>query len=155
MTSTSDEVGHTLDLDAIEARVNAALEGPWSVDSHALGIWGPSRKGGETKLLDIRGWGYLTGHGHGALALPADEATAIQKAMGEFVAHARTDIPALVAECRSLRNSHDSLVKALEPFANLGVGVGPDDEVDDAPYRILRGAIHNARAALSQAKGGK
>lgn len=38
---------------------------------------------------------------------------------------------------------------ALKPFADLGVGSGPDDEVDAAPYRILRGAIRNARKAVA------
>lgn len=45
------------------------------------------------------------------------------------------------------------LLEALKPFADLGVGLGPDDEVDAAPYRILRGAIRNARAAISKATG--
>lgn len=40
---------------------------------------------------------------------------------------------------------------ALKPFADLGVGEGPDDEPDAAPYRILRGAIRRARAALEGA----
>jgi hypothetical protein len=46
----------------------------------------------------------------------------------------------------------DAMKEALEPFANLGVGEGPDDEYDLAPYRILRGAIRKARAALSLSK---
>jgi len=82
-------------IEAIQARAEKALEGPWSRDVVGLGIWCPSRRGGETKIFDIRGWGYLTGHGHGALGLPSEEATAIQKANGDFVAHARIDIPAL------------------------------------------------------------
>ena len=37
---------------------------------------------------------------------------------------------------------------ALKPFADLGVGSGPDDEADNQPYRILRGAIRRARSIL-------
>lgn len=37
---------------------------------------------------------------------------------------------------------------ALKPFADLGVGSGPDDEHDSQPYRILRGAIRRARSVL-------
>lgn len=45
------------------------------------------------------------------------------------------------------------LVEALKPFADLGVGSGPDDEHDAHSYRILRGAIRKARAALAKAEG--
>jgi len=43
-------------------------------------------------------------------------------------------------------------VEALEPFANLGVSSGPDDEPCHYAYRITRGAIRNARQALSALK---
>lgn len=48
-------------------------------------------------------------------------------------------------------------VEALEPFANLGVSSGPDDEPCHYAYRITRGAIRNARQALAalKAEGGK
>lgn len=48
-------------------------------------------------------------------------------------------------------------VEALEPFANLGVTSGPDDEPCHYAYRITRGAIRNARQALAtlKAEGGK
>lgn len=38
------------------------------------------------------------------------------------------------------------LLKVLKPFADLGVGSGPDHETET--YRIERGAIRNARAAV-------
>lgn len=47
------------------------------------------------------------------------------------------------------------LIAALKPFANLGVGDGPDYEHDSAPYRLTRGSIRNARAALSMATSAK
>lgn len=53
------------------------------------------------------------------------------------------ELPAMVAD----------LTNALRPFANLGVGSGPDEEHDAAPYRILRGAIRNARTAVARAGG--
>ena len=46
-----------------------------------------------------------------------------------------------------------SLLKALEPFANLGVTSGPDDEPCHFAYRITRGSIRAARAACDQASG--
>lgn len=42
-------------------------------------IWGRSEKGGMTVIANIRGWGYLTGQGHGALGM--NEATAIARQM--------------------------------------------------------------------------
>jgi len=50
-------------------------------------------------------------------------------------------------------NAISALEAALRPFADLGVGSGPDGEVDAAPYHILRGAIRNARTALAKARG--
>lgn len=41
------------------------------------------------------------------------------------------------------------LLKALKPFADLGVGSGPDYETET--YRIERKAIREARAALGAA----
>ncbi|WP_303718055.1 hypothetical protein [Brevundimonas naejangsanensis] len=54
--------------------------------------------------------------------------------------------------CSSINPAPDKLriaVEALEPFANLGVSSGPDDEPCHYAYRITRGAIRNARQALT------
>jgi len=58
----------------------------------------------------------------------------------------------LIANARLIAAAPDML-EALKPFADLGVGSGPDDEVDAHSYRILRGAIRRARAALAKAEG--
>ena len=81
---TAPEPATALDLDAIEARANAATSGPWEVEAAAVvcdryederpGVCGPH---------DVD-WPLL-----------AEDA--------EFIAHARTDVPALVAEVRRLR----------------------------------------------------
>ena len=49
----------------------------------------------------------------------------------------------------------ERLREALRPFADLGVGSGPDYEHDTQPYRITRGAIRKARAALQPKEGEK
>jgi hypothetical protein len=65
-----------LDLDAIEARAEAASEGPWSnVD-------------GASSMIHCED-GYV-----GTVPFPPN---------AYFIAHARTDIPALVAELRAAR----------------------------------------------------
>ena len=74
-----------LDLDAIEARVNAATPGPWWVEQ--VGDFGV-----ESAVIECVRWrGYLN-----TLHLGEDTPTA------EFIAHAREDVPALVAEVRRL-----------------------------------------------------
>jgi hypothetical protein len=66
-----------IDLDAIEARANAASPGPWTrTDSYDPEI-----------NVDVC-------NADGNLVGPDDE---------EFIASARTDVPALVAEVRALR----------------------------------------------------
>lgn len=55
--------------------------GPWRVGYRAMDIVCDNMKiGGDAKLFDVRGWGYLTGTGHGALSLDADTAYAVQQA---------------------------------------------------------------------------
>lgn len=80
--------GEPLDLEAIEARSNAATAAPWEAvcDSTRPDIYTKSRDGGymdEGHLLSMSKYENC------------DDA--------EFIAKARTDIPALIAEIRRLR----------------------------------------------------
>jgi hypothetical protein len=92
----------TLDLDAIEARVNAASAGPWEFD------------GDDT----IEG-----GNGGGVCVLCEHKSFATFKARGEwyssadaaFIAAARSDVPALLAE---VRLSHALLRDAISCIRN-------------------------------------
>jgi hypothetical protein len=70
-----------LDLDAIEARANAATPGPWVQSQRDM--WMVYRDGGGTPEIDVGG-GYDI----------KEDAT--------FIAAARSDVPALVAEVRRL-----------------------------------------------------
>ncbi|MEV6737917.1 hypothetical protein AB0N14_13680 [Streptomyces sp. NPDC051104] len=76
-----------LNLDAIEARANAATPGPWMADGHEI-------YGSGCGVLDIEQWKAET------LRIEDPEGA---KADAEFMAHARTDVPALAAEIRRLR----------------------------------------------------
>lgn len=80
-----------IDLDAIEARATAATNGPWRAGSVAAEgkVWcpcdpSPVLGAGERCLVSL------------SLAYP-------HTADREFIAHAREDVPALVAEIRRLR----------------------------------------------------
>ena len=86
-------------LDAIEQRANAATEGPWFQDSDNPGlVWGEQRSDGDGY------WSLFASEtGHDATAEPQD---------AEFIAHARGDVPALVAEVRR-RMATEQRVRAL------------------------------------------
>ena len=71
-------------LDEIEARANAATEGPW------MGIRYPDGFLGRV----------IGGNGFGVAEDFPDDADA------EFIAHARTDVPALVAALRAVLELH-------------------------------------------------
>lgn len=163
MTSTSGEVGR-IDLDAIEARANAATQGPWGIEScgekgdgsNMIGVlfdadvdtncerpilgWAPQCRPVTEEFIEYY---------RDELVAECEHRNRNSGNDAEFIAHARTDIPALIAECRSLRNSHDSLVKALEGFLD-----GAEDDCGNPCYGECA-AYRPARAALSQAKGGK
>lgn len=74
------QTGPELRLDEIEARANAATPGPWTVSEDYSDVVGPE----GDQLASY--WN------------PTSETR-----NGEFIAHARTDVPALVAEIRRLR----------------------------------------------------
>lgn len=60
---------------------------PWKMDEQADKIWATDAKG-AFPVFDIRGWGHLTGKGHGALGLNQTTALEIQKANGRVAAAA-------------------------------------------------------------------
>ena len=80
-----------LDLDAIEARANAATPGPWCAGGSYVGIvrpWGNIYSVVGVQIVH-EGWESRTG----GIQTPVDAA---------FIAAARADIPALVAAVRAL-----------------------------------------------------
>lgn len=74
-----------LDLDAIKARYEAATEGPWDRCNTSVDASGPGR-----------------------IAAHVDQPDA------EFIAYARTDVPALVAEVERLRSRINGLLLDLD-----------------------------------------
>ena len=77
-------------LDEIEARTTAATEGPWTWATHS------TADGDEWAVFSPADWALATnrdGWGYDA----------------EFIAHARHDVPALVAALRAVLELHDEL----------------------------------------------
>ncbi len=73
------------------------MPGPWKVGYRGTAVFATGAKGGDQKVCDIRGWGYLTGNGAGALGLPAAEAVEIQLANARLIAAAPLMLQALEA----------------------------------------------------------
>jgi hypothetical protein len=106
-----------MDLDAIEQRANAATQGPWTLER--VGDWHEP------------GWmidGIVRGpKGDNTLNVDGD------KALGEFIAHARTDVPALVARVRELEEERDQIKVYLDHARDIacdhcsGSRVDPDN----------------------------
>lgn len=90
------------DLDAIRARVEAATPGPWFAWS--------------------RGVGWLIGLDPDAnQCIPGGFRTDIaREADAEFIAHARTDVPALLAEVEQLRAQWDAVLALHRPDGGVG-----------------------------------
>ena len=86
------------ELAAIEARANAATAGPWTAQTGEVLYWSPR----PTKAKPNAGYTHTlmraeqTDYASGEFFAVVDDTDAT------FIAHARTDVPALVAEVRKL-----------------------------------------------------
>ena len=97
----------SLDLEAIKARAAAATEGPWEWDDPGIGQhWSCPKPWMEVVNADVACGPYC----YGGSVRPIESA-----ADGQFIAHAREDIPALVAEVERLRAARDYLERAASP----------------------------------------
>ena len=104
------------ELRAILDGLEGVQGGPWKLDKFACYIWAPSEKGGDFPLMDelgekgkvaeLRGWGYYTGNGQGALGLDPHEAQRRQRLTGEHVARLDPEtVRSIVTELLELRRS--------------------------------------------------
>lgn len=86
----TDTAPQPLDLAAIKARCEAAWPEPWAGTSEAVGYYDGGRWFTLARML-------------------AWEGTRVDGPNAEFIAHARSDVPALVAEVERLREENDHL----------------------------------------------
>lgn len=84
-----------LDLGAIRQRADAATNGPWITDEYDRGDMV------AMVVADTKEFGWWADFG------PAEDAE--QRANAEFVAHARTDVPALLALVEAQAATHDAV----------------------------------------------
>ena len=85
-----------IDLDAIAARADASTPGPWHRDHEE----------GDPGCVSIGDYGWVCS---GYLAPEYDVDSEQGHADAEFIAHARTDIPALIARVRE----QDAVIRKL------------------------------------------
>jgi len=83
------------ELQAIEARLKAATSGPWTTGA------GKVRDGETRELVIAPNDDVIVAMAYGGFGNPTDRTTQDRT----FIAHARTDIPALVAEVRRLQDA--------------------------------------------------
>ena len=103
------------ELDAIKARAEAATEGPWTwsgSEAPVLGGYAGTSYRYSEEVIEAEHHGEC-----GCRSLCQLELT-VGKADGEFIAHARQDIPALLAALESVlelhqRNRYDECIECL------------------------------------------
>ena len=90
----------SLDLEAIKARAAAATEGPWEWGDPTIGQhWSRPQPWATVVDDEVNCGDYCYGGSSSPIKSDAD---------GQFLAHAREDIPALVAEVERLRGQLDN-----------------------------------------------
>lgn len=89
-------------LQGIKARADAATPGPWE------------EKTNRHPQCNGEPWGWISG-ASGNITWSGY----VGKTNADFIAHARTDIPALVAEVERLAAENSTLKKALEKLADI------------------------------------
>lgn len=100
-------------LDTLTALLQKLPKEKWVVDDNAS----PVIYAGEMRICDIRGWGYLTGHGSGSLGLPPDTARDIQIDVAQFIADMRNNAEALIV---AARESSSRIAELEAMLAGLG-----------------------------------
>ena len=112
------------ELEQIEARANAATPGPWTGD-RSDGTIKYKMLGGENHnfvILDVDHKNNSSGF-YTEDYIPYEQCTANE----EFVKHARTDIPALIAEVRRLEADLEHVTTVGESLATSLDGVKADN----------------------------
>ncbi|MES2210997.1 MAG: hypothetical protein V4515_12595 [Chloroflexota bacterium] len=125
-----------LDLDAVQARADAATPGPWRVVERG---GGPDADDGSSIL-----WiGYESGDRPEFAWLDPDEAT---DADAEFIAHARADVPALLARLAEVEADEATLGVAIEEVENANSRLQAERDNLAAENARLRQERDEARA---------
>ncbi len=112
------------ELDEIEARANAATEGPWQIDRVSGDVIGPGEQSSQLSYGGV----LVSTHPCVTIAVSyeLDAAWGAEPEDMVFIANARTDVPRLVAEVRRLR----ALVSVPEDAPTLNDIAGKHGDTD-------------------------
>jgi hypothetical protein len=111
-------------------------------------VWHTNAKiGGISKLCDVRGWGYLTGQGHGALGLSEDAANEIQEAIGKHIAAANPAVISSILDAlEGLERHNKSLTRDFQAFCVAVCDDAPNGEALKALNFVATNALaHRAK----------
>ena len=135
-----------LDLDAIEARVDRATEGSWNAD----GPWYPP-EGDDCYPLVSAGKSRIA---VAAIVREYDGPWYPQRSADlAFIAHARTDVPALVAESRAAREVVEAAVDLAERDGHkddLCDDCGLGGHTSPCPWQSLDTSLAAYRAVVGE-----
>ena len=158
-----------IDIAAIKARADKATSGPWESDAtQNEGDYGsgPDCVSGFSSYEVIAEKGRICDTINSDVAMVCEEydedgCTAfdeVGQANMDFIAHARTDIPALIAALEASESARvkaeqerDALKEALKPFADEAFRYEPDDGDSDLPIwdcQLTLGNLRDARRTL-------
>jgi hypothetical protein len=105
------------DFSHIRKLLEKATPGDWRYEGRAQHIIHDDAKG-MMQVADIRGWGHLTGGGHGAWGMDADKAASIQDANGHLITALRNNAEAMLGRIdeleAGLRRIDVGLTKAID-----------------------------------------
>jgi hypothetical protein len=143
----------TLDLSAIEARVNAATPGPWTVDQMDMYIHAADGFMVASNCPVNEGWQVRGAGAESSGKRPAGS----QDANAAFIAAARSDVPTLIAEVRRLRGKVGAETNAT-PMTYESVRAMVDRHDGEETYngstlcalRILRDEIERLKRCLRE-----
>lgn len=92
---------------------------PWKVEGPTAAVVSeaPLVKGGRFHVADMRGWGHLTGKGHGALGLDDKTAIAIQEANAALIVEAVNNHTPMIASLTHCAKLFDTLAQTMDRWA--------------------------------------
>lgn len=103
------------ELAAIEARAKRATEGPWTIKS----VWTDKHSGAD-EVSGANGQSVCLCDEHDGGYNPNTQRNV------DFIAHARTDIPALIAEIRRLRADMQDVINGNPSHSGMSTEIGQE-----------------------------
>src|SRR6185369_15592010 len=143
-----------LDLDAIKRRCEAATVPPWALELHDTDDPGVVLPGRVSSVPGSTGNAVVVFEEDGRI-VPCDLSEAEDVANLQFIAHAREDVPALLAEVDRLRDALFAITGLADSVAvALEGAVAGHDRYPDATCEVARSCYFDLAAGVKRARAG-